>query len=279
MPCAASPPRTFCQEKVVTSSLSHGRSIANAALVASQMVMPWRSSAIQSPFGTRTPDVVPFHRNTMSWSGFACLEIGQLAVIALCAMRASLIFSCLTVSVTQSSPKLSQAKTVDRPRPQQRPHRHLDRAGIGRRHDADAIIRRDARGSRACVSMASFSLALPGLERCERPRSAPYESFRRPTRPFGARSGRKKRPCRAHGRLDYRSSIIPSRMKRLVGEAWPALCIGRQKLIVNEEAVTFSRNRVSSSGTRWTFLAQRTQRLRKGTQGNEPHARHLRSVL
>ena len=30
-------------------------------------------------------------------------------------------------------------------------------------------------------------------------------------------------------------------MKRLVGEAWPTLCIGPQKLIVNEEAVTISR--------------------------------------
>ena len=38
----------------------------NAADVASLMVIPFRSSAIQSPFGTQTPDVVPFQVKTMS---------------------------------------------------------------------------------------------------------------------------------------------------------------------------------------------------------------------
>jgi hypothetical protein len=69
MPCAPSPPSTFCQDQVTTSSLRHGKSIANAAEVASQIVSPSRSSAIQSPSGTRTPLVVPFQVNTMSRSG------------------------------------------------------------------------------------------------------------------------------------------------------------------------------------------------------------------
>jgi hypothetical protein len=60
MPCAASPPSTFCQEKVVTSSLSQGRSIAKAAEVASHSVRPARSAGIASPEGIRTPEVVPF---------------------------------------------------------------------------------------------------------------------------------------------------------------------------------------------------------------------------
>ncbi len=66
MPCCASPPSTFCQEKVVTSSLSQGSAIANAAEVASHKVSPARSAAIQSPLGTRTPEVVPFQVNTTS---------------------------------------------------------------------------------------------------------------------------------------------------------------------------------------------------------------------
>ncbi len=66
MPWAASPPSTFCQEKVTTSSLSQSRRWAKAAEVASQMVRPSRSAAIQSAFGTRTPDVVPFQVNTTS---------------------------------------------------------------------------------------------------------------------------------------------------------------------------------------------------------------------
>ncbi len=65
-PCAASPPSAFCHENVTTSSLSHGRSIAKAAEVASQIVSPVLSAAIQSPFGTQTPDVVPFHAKTTS---------------------------------------------------------------------------------------------------------------------------------------------------------------------------------------------------------------------
>jgi len=56
----------FCQEKVATSSFGQSMSIANAADVASQMVRPCRSFLIQSPLGTRTPEVVPFHRKTTS---------------------------------------------------------------------------------------------------------------------------------------------------------------------------------------------------------------------
>ena len=66
MPCAASPPITFCQEKVTTSSLSQGSGCAKAAEVASQIVSPSRSAAIQSPFGTFTPAAVPFQVKTTS---------------------------------------------------------------------------------------------------------------------------------------------------------------------------------------------------------------------
>ncbi len=66
MPCAASPPSAFCQEKVATSSFGQSSLCAKAAEVASQMVRPSRSAAIQSPFGTRTPEVVPFQVNTTS---------------------------------------------------------------------------------------------------------------------------------------------------------------------------------------------------------------------
>jgi hypothetical protein len=55
MPCCASPPNTFCQEKVATSSLVQSMSCANIAEVASQMVRPLRSPAIQSPPGRELP--------------------------------------------------------------------------------------------------------------------------------------------------------------------------------------------------------------------------------
>ncbi len=69
MPCAASPPSAFCQEKVTTSSLGQSSFCANAAEVASQMVRPSRSALIQSALGTRTPEVVPFQVKTMSEAG------------------------------------------------------------------------------------------------------------------------------------------------------------------------------------------------------------------
>ena len=68
MPCAASPPSTFCQEKVTTSSLAKSSSCAKAAEVASQMVRPPRSAGMNEASGTRTPEVVPFQVNTTSWS-------------------------------------------------------------------------------------------------------------------------------------------------------------------------------------------------------------------
>jgi len=66
MPCAASPPKTFCHEKVATSSLGQSSRWAKAAEVASQIASPARSAAIQSPLATRTPDVVPFQVKTTS---------------------------------------------------------------------------------------------------------------------------------------------------------------------------------------------------------------------
>ena len=77
MPCAASPPITFCQEKVVTSSLSQGRSCAKAAEVASQIVRPARSAGIAAPSGNRTPEVVPFQVKTTSVFEIDLIEIND----------------------------------------------------------------------------------------------------------------------------------------------------------------------------------------------------------
>ena len=52
--------------------------VANAAEVASQIVRPSRSSAIQSPSGTRTPEVVPFQAKTTSRSQSTWARSGSL---------------------------------------------------------------------------------------------------------------------------------------------------------------------------------------------------------
>src|SRR5215472_16064759 len=46
MPCAASPPSAFCQEKVTTSSFGQSRFCAKHAEVASQMDRPARRGAV-----------------------------------------------------------------------------------------------------------------------------------------------------------------------------------------------------------------------------------------
>ena len=50
---------------------------AAEAEVASQMVRPSRSAGIQLPFGTRTPEVVPFQVNTVSRLRLACFRSGS----------------------------------------------------------------------------------------------------------------------------------------------------------------------------------------------------------
>ena len=83
IPCAPSPPSTFCQDQVTTSSLSHGMSIAKTADVASQMDEP---GAIR-----RDPVAI---RNAHAGSGSVpgeddiaspvhLIEIGKLAVVGL----------------------------------------------------------------------------------------------------------------------------------------------------------------------------------------------------
>src|SRR5512146_1768466 len=111
MPCAASPPSTFCQEKVTTSSFGQSSLCAKAAEVASQMVRPLRSAAIQLPFGTRTPEVVPFQVNTTSVEKSTLLRSGNSPYGALMTLT-SFSLSCLSTSVTQPSPNDSQASIV-----------------------------------------------------------------------------------------------------------------------------------------------------------------------
>ena len=109
MPCAASPPSTFCHDQVVTSSFGQGNSIAKAADVASQIDRPLRSSAIQSPSGTRTPPLVPFHVNTTSCAQLTAFRSGRLPNGAT-NVRAPASFNTLSTSVTQLWPKVSHAR-------------------------------------------------------------------------------------------------------------------------------------------------------------------------
>ena len=112
---------------------------AKAAEVASQIVRPVRSAAIQSASGTRTPLVVPFQVKTTSLAGSIAAEVGRSRHSRRCGLSASSL-SCLTTSVTQPAPKLSHASMVTGRGAEQRPHRQLHRAGVGRRDDPEPIV-------------------------------------------------------------------------------------------------------------------------------------------
>src|SRR6056297_3596195 len=169
MPCAASPPMTFCHENVVTSSLSQGRSCAKAALVASQIVSPARSDGIAFPFGSRTPDVVPFHVKTTSVSKSTPARSTISPYSAVLTSASSL--SCFTASVTQPAPKLSQAIIVQGRAPSI-DHIAISTAPVS---EAGTMPMRYSAGTPRIArvsSIAAFSLALPTAARCERPRAA-----------------------------------------------------------------------------------------------------------
>src|SRR5215467_12600481 len=107
MPCAASPPSAFCQEKVTTSTLAQSRTCAKQAEVASQIVSPARSALIQSPFGTRAPEVVPFQVKTTSEDQSTLARSGSSPYGALSTVT-FLSLSSLVTSLTQPSPNDSQ---------------------------------------------------------------------------------------------------------------------------------------------------------------------------
>ena len=203
MPCAASPPSTFCQEKVTTSSFGKSRACAKAAEVASQMVSPSRSAAIQSASGTRTPEVVPFQANTTSRVLVSTLaEVGQLAVRRLDDARVlqlELLDDVRHPALAEALPgqhvdrRARRASTTapSRPRRCRRPARC--RCGS----------RREPRSTSRVRSIARFRRALPSLARCERP-SASVLRFSGTSR--GAwRRGRTKKTARAGARGAFRS--------------------------------------------------------------------------
>src|SRR6056297_390517 len=228
MPCAASPPMTFCHENVVTSSLSQGRSCAKAALVASQIVSPARSDGIAFPFGSRTPDVVPFHVKTTSVSKSTPARSTISPYSAVLTSASSL--SCFTASVTQPAPKLSQASMVQGRTPSI-DHIAISTAPVS---DAGTMPMRYSSGTprmARVVSIAALSLALPTDARCERPSGAP-ESLSRENMGGFAQGPDEKRGFLGFedgrvrsGRVAGCASVIsgyPLRYAPLVGEGCPA---------------------------------------------------------
>ncbi len=204
MPCAASPPSAFCQEKVTTSSFGQSSGCANAAEVASQIVKPGAVGG--DPVGVRHPHAR--RRAVPGEDDVACRidrgEIGQFAVAGACSTVASLSLSSLTTSLTQPSPKDSQASIVTGRGAEQRPQRHFDRAGVGRRHDADAIVGRDLQDFAGQIDGA-LELGLAGFRAVRAAEDGVVEGLRGSSR--GAwRRGRTKNAAQPAARRASQSS-------------------------------------------------------------------------
>ena len=111
MPCAASPPSAFCQEKVTTSSLAQSSDCAKAAEVASQIVRPRAVGG--DPVGVRHAHAggraVPREHHVAREVDGA--KIGQFAIGRFQRRAKSASFNSLATSETHPSPKLSHAST------------------------------------------------------------------------------------------------------------------------------------------------------------------------
>ena len=171
MPCAASPPSTFCQDHVTTSSLSQGSAMANAAEVASQMVSPARSAG--DPVAVRDAHAgggaVPGEHDVV---GEVDLRRGPAALpYSAPSTRASGSLSCLTTSVAQPSPKLSKASTSTGRAPS-RDQSAISTAPVS---EAGTMPTRQSAGMPRMArdrSITSASCAFGPAARCERPSNA-----------------------------------------------------------------------------------------------------------
>ena len=126
------------------------------------MAMPSRSAGIQSKFGIFAPGGRAVLRENDVGVLARQRQIRQHAVRA-ADMNAAIRELQLLGGI--GHPFLAEAfpgEDVDRARAQHRPHDHLDGAGVGRRHDRDLEISRNAQHRAGAVD-GLFELGFPGF--------------------------------------------------------------------------------------------------------------------
>jgi len=141
-------------------------------------------------------------------------------------VRTSFSFNCLTISVTQPSPKDSQASTSTPRWPSKtkgpfRLHRYPSRE----RYRCDN--RRDPQNLRVS-STPSFSLVLAALARCERPSGASWRFWNLPARALCARSDREIRAHRPRQGSRHIHDNHPFRWRLSCGKGIPLEGCGRR---------------------------------------------------
>ena len=178
MPCAASPPSAFCQEKVTTSSLVQSSVCANAAEVASQMVRP--CAVGRDPVGVRHAHArggaVPGEHHVglpdRPWT-----RSGKLAVRRLQhrhVLELELLLDVADPAFAERFPGQHGDRARRRAATTAPSRRRRCRRPARCRCDNPRALRSTSR----VRSMARLSFALPILDRCERPRTASVRACR-----------------------------------------------------------------------------------------------------
>ena len=121
----------------------------------------------------------------------------------------------------------------DGPRAEQRPQRHFDRAGIGRRHDADAVIRRHFQHFTRQVDR-KLQLGLADLRAMRTAESCVLEILGVPAGALGAGAGGEMRHGRPRSGLRY-GHLLPFQIVSLpLGGGVPPRSLRESLLTVKE---------------------------------------------
>ena len=157
-------------------------------------VRPVRSAAIQSALGTRTPLVVPFQVNRMSLAGRSPPRSADLAIIG--GAHVGIELQLLDHVGDPAGAEALPGEHGDRPRAEQRPHRHFERAGVGGGDDAEPVVGGQAEQRVRPVDRLAEAAPCRAPTRCERPSDAGVELVGRSS-PAAWRRDRTKRSGRA----------------------------------------------------------------------------------
>ena len=139
MPCAPSPPSAFCQEKVTTSSFCEIEPLREGrrGRIADGQALAVCRNEIRIGHAHAGGRAVPGEHHVAIEIDLR--QVGQLAVVGFEDARI-LELQLLDHVGHPAGAEALPGKHVDAARAEQRPQRHLDRAGIGSRHDADAVV-------------------------------------------------------------------------------------------------------------------------------------------
>jgi hypothetical protein len=187
IPCCASPPKAFCQEKVTTSSFSKIQRLRESR---ARRVADRQPGAVGGdPPAIRHPHArcgaVPGEHHVAGEIHLG--EVGQLAVIRLddpYVREAELLHHIRNPAGAKALP----GEHVDAARAEQRPQRHFHRTCIGRGNDADAVVRRNAKDAAGLVDgFLEARLARLGAMRPAEQRT--LKNLGGPARPLGGGAG------------------------------------------------------------------------------------------